>query len=419
MPPKKGGVKSSTKMPPKKGGVKSSTKMPPKKGGVKYPIKLTPLENPPRTQLPQLTPMFLHAPLIRRSSPLEKPPYENLPPIIASRSSSKHRDLSSNMSPKKLLDVTDDAQLKIVESFILTKISNIVSKISNILDESLILEINKIIAELSILSKINKHFKKLVSDLIQTTLKKKIFDKIEIINLVGSIINKNIVDVLNMTNPEVILSIILRDIMFDGKRTCREFLKFFEKNVNITVLIFERIDDEDNFSEFLKVVQTFEYIVWLEIISCKLYDTYKKKGPHEYSDIFLQVLLNLKSLKYLTFNKNYVEPDFRLFLTQNKQTVNTYTLNNINYNIYIVGGECWYMKIEGPEISKKIKVDIQDNLGVKFDQNSNSPIYVRVGKDYREYYSFFWIDIDKKKNNGYDHDLVWLKELIIFKKTKK
>jgi len=54
--------------------------------------------------------MFPHTPLIRRSSPLENPPYENLPPIIASRSLSmslsKQRELSSNMPPINFLEMT-------------------------------------------------------------------------------------------------------------------------------------------------------------------------------------------------------------------------------------------------------------------------------------------------------------------------
>ena len=87
MPPKKGGVKSSTKMPPKKEGVKSSTKMPPKKEGVNYPRQLPPLINPPRAEL---------APIIASRS--------------SSMSSSKQQDLSSKSLQSSALTQTQTEQ---------------------------------------------------------------------------------------------------------------------------------------------------------------------------------------------------------------------------------------------------------------------------------------------------------------------
>ena len=150
---------------------------------------------------------------------------------------------------------------------------------------------------------------------------------VRIINLQNLEINQAILRVLNMTICDQITTIVLRSISFDTDETRAEFLKFFRKNTKIRYLILDDIKiDEEGFIKMLNISGTFTELILLEISKCVLLDL--AFYP------FVKVLINSKSLKYLTFANNTINVLFYNYLfTKDKD--NEIYINNTPYKIHI------------------------------------------------------------------------------------
>jgi len=373
-----------------------------KVGGVK--LILPPLKNPPHLRLPQLEPIFRKLPLksmsaearvatstrssskaaemrarvataaearvatAARSSSKAAEMRATSTKATATRSSSiaaemgtrtpKKQDDSLRTYPKNISNMPYDLLLNI-----LSRLFPFLDNIGNKLDNSLI---SKILAEF--ISKkliINKDF----ATASRMILKEPLFKKINIINLKDLLITKAEVGVLNMTDPNKILSITLEGITFDNAETCIEFFKFFSKNVNVKVLVYDNVSVET--SVFLDILQQFRHIVWLEIKTSNLYNKEDPKGKYLYFENFMQVLLNSPKLEYLTLSNNtVVEQEFSNLWSNNYESDNRKTIiNGRSYKIYISrydfdGINCMGMKIvkvRGNRELRKFQVHIDNN----------------------------------------------------------
>jgi hypothetical protein len=183
------------------------------------------------------------------------------------------------------------------------------------LDKEIILNYFKVMSNVS---KINKSFTKSLPTITQS------FENIRIINLQNFKITKVILDVLNKTNRENITTMILRNITFDTDETHNSFLKFFSKNKKLKILIFDNIKVDVH--PFLIIMQTFNSLQWLEISKLKL-------NVNVFHD-FIKILINSKSLEYLTFTNNTIDRQFSIYLFTKDIDNNTY-INNTLYMIHI------------------------------------------------------------------------------------
>ena len=261
----------------------------------------------------------------------------------------KKQDVSLRTSPKNISNMPNDVLLNI-----LSRLFPFLDNIGNKLDNSLISQILHE-AEFISVNLITNKDSAIVSRMI---LKEPLFKKINIINLKDLLITKAVVGVLNMTDPNKILSITLQRIKFDNDKTCDAFFKFFSKNVNVKVLVYDVVKRVET-SVFLDILQKFRHIVWLEINNSYLYNI-DTKGVYKYFENFMQVLLNSPKLKYLTFFNNTVEQEFSELWSNKSESDNIETIiNGRSYKIYI----------------SRYKFDIKC-MGMKIvDENSNEQYF--------------------------------------------
>ena len=96
----------------------------------------------------------------------------------------------------------------------------------------------------------------------------------------------------------------------------------------ITTIILQGIsfDTDNTRNNFFEIFKTFNSLQWLEISKCVLFD--------RDFNVFITILINSKSLKYLTFTKNTVDSIFfsNLFT---EDPNNEILLNGKTYNIYM------------------------------------------------------------------------------------
>jgi hypothetical protein len=232
--------------------------------------------------------------------------------------------------------MAEDLQIKILESVI---------KFQDILDNK---SIKDYIQLKSNITKINKSLRKSYSSIRPS------FKEITKIKLNKLMIDKEILGVLKMTNAKNIESIELRDISFDSKETCNEFIDFFSKNKKVKRVILDKV--EVKIEEFLRILVTFKGLEWLEIKGYEL--TY-----YEYH-IFIKVLLYSKQLKYLTFKENIIDKRYYTYLFT-KDVENYVYIDNVKYliNISNENNSRWGMKIRSMEgiILRDIEVNIVGN----------------------------------------------------------
>jgi len=250
--------------------------------------------------------------------------------------SGKKESTAQKTSPMNMSKMAEDLQIKILES---------VFKFSNILDNK---SIKDYIQLKSNVTKINKSLRKSYSSIIPS------FKEITKIKLNKLMIDEEILGVLKMTNAKNIESIELRDISFDSKETCNEFIDFFSKNKKAKRVILDKV--EVKIEEFLRILVTFKGLEWLEIKGYEL--TY-----YEYH-IFIKVLLYSKQLKYLTFKENIIDKRYYTYLFT-KDEENIVYIDNVKYliNISNENNSRWGMKIRSMEgiILREIEVNIVGN----------------------------------------------------------
>ena len=239
-------------------------------------------------------------------------------------------------SPINITKMAEDLQIKILESVI---------KFSDILDNK---SIKDYIQLKSNITKINRSFRRSYSSIIPS------FKEITKIKLNKLMIDEEILGVLKMTNAKNIESIELRDISFDSKGTCNEFIDFFSKNRRVKRVILDKV--EVKIDEMLRILVTLKGLELLEIKGYELtYDEYH---------IFIKVLLYSKQLKYLTFKENIIDKRYYTYLFT-KDVENNVYIDNERYliNISNENNSRWGIKIRSMEgiILREIEVNIVGN----------------------------------------------------------
>ena len=244
-----------------------------------------------------------------KPKPIPKPKPKSIPKSIPKN---KGGTLSNDI-PLNISTIPEDLRLKILNNaFNFSDIDD------NVLNNNYLSDYFKLMSNVS---KINNSFRSAISS-IRPSFKN--INNINIINLHDLKITKAILDVLNMINVENIHTIVFHNISFDNNNTRNEFLEFFSKNIKVKNLIFDNVDV--NSSQFLTILQTFNLLIWLEISRYKL-------SQDDYN-IFKNVLLYLKYLKYLTLTHNtlWIEFFYNIF-TKDKNNISY--INNIPYIIYV------------------------------------------------------------------------------------
>jgi hypothetical protein len=255
------------------------------------------------------------------------------------------------LPPPNISTIPDEIRLQILDS---------VLKFPKRLDNKLLLDYFKIMSNVS---KVNKSFSKIISSITLS------WNNITIINLRDLEITKAILGVLNMTNSRLITTIILHNISFDTADTRNKFLEFFSKNTMVVNLIFDEVAVKAK--QFLPILQTFNRLKLLEISKCDiLYDDSSYDVFHN----FIKILINSKSLEYLTFTNNTIDRRFYTYLfTQDKD--NEAYINNTRYMIHVSKefNNKWGMiiKSDNGTIVNNFEVNIVGNVMTDFMNINN------------------------------------------------
>lgn len=263
------------------------------------------------------------------------------------KSPSKSGKKESTVQKTSLMNITriaEDLQIKILES---------VFKFTDTLDNKSIKDYIRLNTNVS---KVNKSFRNSLS-LIRPS-----FKEITKIKLNKLMIDKEILGVLKMTNAKNIESIELREISFDSKETCNEFIDFFSKNNKVKRVILDKV--EVKIEGMLRILVTLKGLEWLEIKGYEL--------TFDELHIFIEVLLYSKQLKYLTFKENIIDKRYYTYLFT-KDVENNVYIDNVKYKIHISNenNKRWGMIIRSMDgiILRDIEVnivgnDVKDEYGV-------------------------------------------------------
>ena len=253
-----------------------------------------------------------------------------------SKSLDKQHFAVQKTSPMNISRIAEDLQIKILES---------VFNFTDTLDNKSIKDYIRLNTNVS---KINKSFRTSYSSVRPS------FKDIIKIKLKDLEITKEILEVLKMTAVNNIESIELRNISFESKKTCNEFIDFFSKNMKVKKVILDKV--EVKAEELLIILVTFKGLEWLEINGYEL--TY-----NEYH-IFIKVLLYLKKFKYLTLKNNIIDQRYNSYLFTKDQE-NIVYIDNERYKMYISkeNNKRWGMVIrkDNGEMVKNIEVNIVGN----------------------------------------------------------
>ena len=253
-----------------------------------------------------------------------------------SKSLEKGHLAAQKTSPMNITRIADDLQIKILES---------VFKFTDTLDNKSIKDYIRLNTNVS---KVNKSFRTSYSSVRPS------FKDIIKIKLKDLEITKEILEVLKMTAVNNIESIELRNISFESKKTCNEFIDFFSKNMKVKKVILDKV--EVKAEELLIILVTFKGLELLEINGYEL--TY-----NEYH-IFIKVLLYLKKFKYLTLKNNIIDQRYNSYLFT-KEVDNVVYIDNERYKMYISkeNNKRWGMVIrkDNGEMVKNIEVNIVGN----------------------------------------------------------
>lgn len=255
----------------------------------------------------------------------------------SSHSSSPKQHLAAQKtSPMNITRIAEDLQIKILES---------VFKFSDILDNKSIKDYIRLNTNVS---NVNKSFR------ISLSLIRPTFKGIIKIKLKDLEITKEILGVLKMTTVNNIESIELRNISFESKETCNEFIEFFSKNRKVKRVILDKV--EVKMEEMLIIIRTFKGLEWLEINGYELTD--------DEFYIFIEVLLYSNNLKYLTLKNNIIDERYNSGLFT-KEVDNEVYIDKERYKMYISkeNNKRWGMVIreENGEMVKNIEVNIVGN----------------------------------------------------------
>jgi hypothetical protein len=268
------------------------------------------------TQSPRKTKSAPLSPRKTKSAPLS-PRKTKSAPLPSRRSGRSGR--SGRQTPKQSIvprkTLPPPPNISTIPEELRLQILNTVFTFNTRLDKEIILNYFKVMSNVS---KINKSFTKSLPSMTQS------FENISIINLQNFKITKAILDVLNKTNRENITTMILRNITFDTDETHNSFLKFFSKNKKLKVLIFDNIKVDAE--PFLIIMETFNSLQWLEISRLEL-------NVYVFHD-FIKILMNSKSLEYLTFTNNTIDKRFYTYLFT-KDIDNDVYINNTRYMIHV------------------------------------------------------------------------------------
>ena len=256
--------------------------------------------------------------------------------VSRSKSSPKQENIVKKTSPMNITKMAEDLQIRILES---------VFNFTDTLDNKSIKDYIRLNENVS---KVNRSFRTSYSSVRPS------FNDIIKIKLKDLEITKEILWVLKMTTVNNIESIELRNISFESKKTCNEFIEFLSKNRKVKRVILDKV--EVKAEELLIILGTFKRLEWLEISGYEL--TY-----NEYH-IFIKVLLYINNLKYLTLKNNIIDQRYNSYLFT-KEVENVVYIDNERYKMYISkeNNKRWGMVIrkDNGEMVKNIEVNIVGN----------------------------------------------------------
>ena len=258
------------------------------------------------------------------------------PSKSSGKSSPKQENIVKKTSPMNITKMAEDLQIRILES---------VFNFTDTLDNKSIKDYIRLNENVS---KVNRSFRTSYSSVRPQ------FNEITRIMLKGIEITKEILLILKMTRVNNIDIIELRNISFESKKTCNEFIEFLSKNRKVKRVILDKV--EVKAEELLIILGTFKRLEWLEISGYEL--TYNE------FHIFIKVLLYINNLKYLTLKNNIIDQRYNSYLFT-KEVENVVYIDNERYKMYISkeNNKRWGMVIrkDNGEMVKNIEVNIVGN----------------------------------------------------------